>query len=297
MGIIFSLCVDNDINLKIKCDARNKINSEYIKFVYGTIDIKSVDSVNQICDKHRNFIPAYVFEFMGYNNIKSNFGNIRAWSKQGIDYVNFENLNSQLNIISKEEIINKGFTNAQYENALGICKTANYITHRKFLPTVVDCSKYYNKAFIMNTYLQYNTNTSTNGPEYNSLNFTKLEIGTNKGQNNIKPSSMAKLIIPYLKNKKYKKLTLEFKPIIYDKYLTIDDLLDDDGNFCNCKHIFPNIENSFIELLENDVLYVTLPTSFYVKYIHTQNMIIVPEQKYPKLYISSLENRQKNFII
>ena len=149
----------------------------------------------------------------------------------------------------------------------------------------------------MNTYLQYNTKTSTNGSEYNSLNFTKLEIGTNKGENNIKLSSLTKLIIPYLKNKKYKKIKLKFKPIIYDKYLTTDDLVDNDDNFCNFKEIFPYIENSFIESLDNGILYVTLPTSFYVRYIHSQNMIIVPEQKFPKVYISSLEHHQKNFII
>ena len=148
-------------------------------------------------------LRAYIFEFLGYNT-KSNFGNIRAWSKQGIDYVNFENLNSQFSIISKGEIIKKGFTNEQYENALSICLIANNIIHRKFIPTVVKCTKFYNKAYIMNTYLQYNRNTSSNGSIYNSLEFTELEIDSDLGDNSIKPSSFVELIKPYLKNKIYK---------------------------------------------------------------------------------------------
>ena len=168
MGTYFSICIEDDKNTKMKCDVRNKINSEYIKYVYGTIEIKSNVSVNQLCEKDQTFIPAYIFEFIGYNISSSNFGNIRAWSKkQGIDYVNFENLNSHFDIIEKDEIIKKGFTDEQYKNALSICSTAQTITKRKFVPTVVKCTKFYNKAFIMNTYLQYNTKTAKNGPKYN----------------------------------------------------------------------------------------------------------------------------------
>jgi hypothetical protein len=295
MGIFLSMCTKQD---NIKENSRKKINKEYIKFLYGPINFKGCDVVDQIYNnKYSNFIPVYVLEFTGYNCVKSRFGDIRSWSKHGIGYVNCENLNSPINFSTKEEITKKGFTNAQYDNALEICVTLNNLTKRKFTPSIVKCSTLYNKIFIMNLYLQYNTITSKDGLNYNSTNFTKLKLGTTIGHNNIKSSSLTSLIKPFLKNRNYKHIVLDYKEQNYNKYLTIQDLLDVDGNFYRHKNIFPSLETSIVEKLVNNTLYVTIPTSFYVRHVHYENLIVVPEQKYPKLYITSLENQQKKYLI
>lgn len=296
MGIFFSMCTRQN-NYNIKETYRKKINKEYIKFVYGSINTKGIDIVDQISNKYSNFIPAYVLEFVGYDCIKSKFGNIRSWSKNGIGYVNCENLNSSINFSTKNEITEKGFTNAQYDNALEICIALNHMIKRKFTPTLVKCSSVYNKVFIMNSYLQYNTKTSRDGINYNSKDFTKLKLGTTIGHNNIKSSSLVNLIKPCLKNNNYEHIELHFKPQSYHKYLTIEDLLDSEGNFYRHKNIFPNIETSIEEKLINNTLYVSIPTSFYVRYIHYENMIIAPEQQYPKLHVRNLEKQQKKYLI
>jgi hypothetical protein len=198
--------------------------------------------------------------------------------------------------VSKEEILTSGFTEKQYENAEKICQIAKILTGKNFVPTVVDCLFYFNAGFIMNSCIQYNSVTNTiNSSQYKSTNFTKLNMGTLDGINNIDCKKLLEIITPFLKNKNYSAVQLKFTQLKYEKYLTINDIYDKNNLFYRDKQIFPNIKDVISEKLINNKLVITLPTSFYIKYIKSKNMIIIPENKYPKLVISGIEKEQKSF--
>jgi hypothetical protein len=120
-------------------------------------------------------------------------------------------------------------------------------------------------------------------------------MGTLDGINNIDCKKLLEIITPFLKNKNYSAVQLKFTQLKYEKYLTINDIYDKNNLFYRDKQIFPNIKDVISEKLINNKLVITLPTSFYIKYIKSKNMIIIPENKYPKLVISGIEKEQKSF--